>query len=261
MPRPRHRHARRAPGRRRPRRDARRGRRRRRAAAWNRSPHHLRRERHHAVLGPRARRIMQRPEGAGDVALHEPPVSRLALRVRLQRVEAAALEGDVVGLDAAVAAPRPLAGGEDGDQVRRPEGGAPGPGRGRQRSAGIPPGPGPSVPRPGSARRRGGPGSAPRPPAATRSTGLSPARGARRGSRRGIVSSRPWSCCSEPSNKLGFYSSISGGGPSPGRCHRRGERERALSLLVEVLKSEAVAGTERPRSAIYLRGRCPRNPR
>ena len=33
-------------------------------------------------------------------------------------VEAAALEGDLVGLDAAAAAPRPVAGGEDGGQVR-----------------------------------------------------------------------------------------------------------------------------------------------
>ena len=31
-------------------------------------PHHLRRERHHAVLGPRTRRGAQRPDGAGDVA-------------------------------------------------------------------------------------------------------------------------------------------------------------------------------------------------
>ena len=33
-------------------------------------------------LGPRARRGAQRPEGVGDVALHEPHVPRLALRVR-----------------------------------------------------------------------------------------------------------------------------------------------------------------------------------
>ena len=36
-------------------------------------------------------------------------------------VEAAALAGDGVGLDAAPAAPRAVAGGEDGGQVRRPE--------------------------------------------------------------------------------------------------------------------------------------------
>ncbi len=57
-----------------------------------------------------------------------------------------------------------------------PRTGAPGPGRGRRRSAGSPPAPGRCVPRPGSARRASR--------AQGSSTGLSPARGARRGSRR-----------------------------------------------------------------------------
>ena len=57
-------------------------------------------------------------------------------------------------------------GGEDGGQVRGPEQ--------------------PRLPRPSLAggpwaRRRGGPGSAPRPPPSTRSTALSPARGVQRG--------------------------------------------------------------------------------
>ena len=54
--------------------------------------------------------------------------------------------------------PRPVAGGEDGGQIRRPAAAL----------AGGPPcsqrGPGRCVPRPGSAHGRGGPGSTPRPP-------------------------------------------------------------------------------------------------
>ena len=45
--------------------------------------------------------------------------------------------------------------------------------------------PGPSVPRPGSARRRGRPGSTPRPPPSPRSPAPGPGRGARRGRRPG----------------------------------------------------------------------------
>ena len=123
-------------------------------------PHHLRRERRDAVRGPRARGGPERPDSAGDAALHEPDVRRLALLVRLapadgcqhpvavgrvvdvgpvegadlapphpgheeepcdHGVEAAALAGDGVGLDAAAAAPRAVAGREDGGEVRRPE--------------------------------------------------------------------------------------------------------------------------------------------
>ena len=87
---------------------------------------------------------------------------------------------------------------------------APGRGRGRRRSAGSPSAPGRCVPRPGSARRRDGPGSAPPPPPSTRSTGLSPARGARRGSRPG---SRP-RAAGRRARRRG------GGGPrsTPGGC-------------------------------------------
>ena len=84
--------------------------------------------------------------------------------------------------------PRPLAGGEDGGQVRGPDQ----PRLPRPSIAGGPPvageNPGRSFPRRGWARRGGEPGSAPRPPPSTRSTALSPARGTRRGSRPG---SRP----------------------------------------------------------------------
>ena len=90
-------------------------------------PHHLRRERHDAVLGRRAHRGPQRPDRAGDGTLHEPDVPRLALLVRLP-----AADGDQhpvavgrvvdVGLRlAAAAAPaRLVAGREDGGEVRRP---------------------------------------------------------------------------------------------------------------------------------------------
>ena len=130
-------------------------------AAARTAAHHLRRERHDLVLRHRARGGPERPQGAGDAVLHEPHVPRLTLLVRLAAaadgdedpvavgrvgavgpaegahlapphpgheeeprdhgVEAAALEGDLVGLDAAAATPRPVAGGEDGGQVRRPE--------------------------------------------------------------------------------------------------------------------------------------------
>ena len=42
-------------------------------------PHHLRRERHDLVLRRQARGGPERPEGAGDAALHEPHDPRLAL--------------------------------------------------------------------------------------------------------------------------------------------------------------------------------------
>ena len=51
--------------------------------AGTQQPHHLRRERHDAVLGRGRRRRLQRPDRAGDGALHEPDVPRLALLVRL----------------------------------------------------------------------------------------------------------------------------------------------------------------------------------
>ena len=86
---------------------------------------------------------------------------------RDHRVEPAALDGDLVGLDAAAATPPSVAGGEDGGQVRRPEGARLTPAALGRRSAGSPRGPGPFVPRQGSARRRAEPGSAPRPPPAT----------------------------------------------------------------------------------------------
>ena len=123
-------------------------------------PHHLRRERHDAVRRRRVRGGPQGPDRAGDAALHEPDVRRLALLVRLapadgdqhpvavgrvgdvgpvegadlapphpgheeescdHGVEAAALAGDGVGLDAAASPARPVAGGEDGGEVRGPE--------------------------------------------------------------------------------------------------------------------------------------------
>ena len=131
-----------------------------RAAAWNRSTHHLRRERHDAVLGCRVSGGPERPDRASDAALHEPDVPRLALLVRLapadgdehpvavgrvvdvgpaqraylapahpaheeeprdHRIEAAALEGDLLGLATAAAPAGLVAGGEDGGEVRRPE--------------------------------------------------------------------------------------------------------------------------------------------
>ena len=198
-----------------------------RAAAWNRSPTICGDSGTTRSSGPGLAARAQRPDGDGDIGLHEPHVPRLAVRVRLaapdrhqhpvaggrlgdvapeqgahlaaphprheeqprdHRVKPTALQGDVAGLDAAAAATRPVAGGEDRGQVRRHEGARLAAGRGRRRSAGSPPAPGPFFRRPGSARRRDGPGSAPRLPPSTRSTGLSPARGARRGSRPG---SRP----------------------------------------------------------------------
>ena len=62
-------------------------------------------------------------------------------------VEAAALAGDGVGLDAAAAALRPVAGGEDGGQVPPPRTPASARGRGLKRPAGSRRGSGPSVPR------------------------------------------------------------------------------------------------------------------
>ena len=84
-------------------------------------PHHLRRERHDAVLRRRALGRPERPDRACDAALHEPPVAvgrvgdvgpaegaHLAPphpgheeKPRDHGVEAAALEGDILGLDAA----------------------------------------------------------------------------------------------------------------------------------------------------------------
>ena len=114
-------------------------------------PHHLRRERHDLVLRHRTRGGPERPQGAGDPVLHEPHVPPLALLVGLAAadgdedpvavgrvgdvgpaegahlapahpgheeeprnhgVEAAVLEGDLVGLDAAAATLRPVAGRE-----------------------------------------------------------------------------------------------------------------------------------------------------
>ncbi len=187
-------------------------------------PNHLRRERHDAVLGRRARGGPQRLEGAGDVALSRtarpsprPPGSSCRGRTvtsipspaaasatsahrraltslrripamkrspAITSVEATALDGDLVGLAAAAATPPAVAGGEDGGQVRRPEGARLAP----TALDGGPPvareDPGRSFP--GRARLAGEPSpeASPRPPPSTRSTWLSPARGARRGSRR-----------------------------------------------------------------------------
>ena len=81
--------------------------------------------------------------------------------------------------------PRPVAGGEDGREVCRPER----PRRSPASIAGGPPvageDPGRPFPRPGSGRRRGGPGSTLRPLSSRRSPGPGPGRGARRGRRRG----------------------------------------------------------------------------
>ena len=56
-------------------------------AALNRSPTIFVRERHNAVLGaPGLKATRRAPEAAGDAALHEPHVPRLALLVRLPRV-------------------------------------------------------------------------------------------------------------------------------------------------------------------------------
>ena len=90
-------------------------------------------------------------------------------------------EGDLVGLDTAAAGR--WRGRRPGPPPRR---GAPGPGRAHRRSAGSPRGPGPFVPRQGSARRRGGPGSAAATAVDALEGGLSPARGARRGRRSGV---------------------------------------------------------------------------
>ena len=155
-------------------------------------PHHLRRERHDAVRLRRVRGGPQGPDRAGDAALHEPDVRRLAVLVRLApadgdqhpvavgRVgdvgpvegahlapphsgheeepcdhggEAAALEGDPLGLGAAASPARPVAGGEDGGEVRGPE-------RPRLPSAAIAGGPpvageDPGRPFPGRARLAG----------------------------------------------------------------------------------------------------------
>ena len=131
-----------------------------RAAAWNRSPTIFGESGATRSAGPGLAAARSGPDRAGDAALHEPDVRRLALLVRLapadgdqhpvavgrvgdvgpaegadlapphpgheeescdHGVEAAALAGDGVGLDAAAAPPRLVAGGEDGGQVRRPE--------------------------------------------------------------------------------------------------------------------------------------------
>ena len=59
--------------------------------------------------------------GPADGAHLAPPHPGHEEQPRDHGVEPAALEGDLVGLDAAAATPRPVAGGEDGGQVRRPE--------------------------------------------------------------------------------------------------------------------------------------------
>ena len=98
-------------------------------------------------------------------------------------VEAAAIEGDLLGLAAAAAPARLMAGGEDGGKVRRPER----PRLPESSTACRPPvaGADPGRPFPGSGRRRGGPGSTPRPPPSPRSPAPGPGRGARRGTRPG----------------------------------------------------------------------------
>ena len=75
-----------------------------RAAAWNRRPTICGESGTTRSSGPRARRSAQRPDGVGDVALHEPHVPRLALRVRLP---------------AADRHQHPVAGGRRGDVGRR----------------------------------------------------------------------------------------------------------------------------------------------
>ena len=107
--------------------------------------------------------------GGGDVGLSErrdlaPAHPGHEEQLRDDGIEAAALEGDLVGLDASAAPARLAAGAEDGGEVRRHE-------RSRwppSSTACRPPvageDPGLSVSRPGSGRRRGGPGSTPRPP-------------------------------------------------------------------------------------------------
>ena len=145
------------------------------------------------------------PEDAGDVALHEPHVPpRLARRVRLASPdrhqhpvagEAAAAMSPQERKGDHLAAPHPRHEQQPRDHRIDPaalQGDVVD--RGRQRSAGSrPKHPGGSLPRPGSARRRDGPGSAPQPPPSTRSTRLSPAREAR-GSRR---ASRPRGAAAE----------------------------------------------------------------
>ena len=78
---------------------------------------------------------------------------------RDHRVEAAALEGDLLGLAAGAAPARLMSGGEDGSEVRRPERAAPGPGRYRRRSAGSRRGRSFVRRPPGSRGRRGGLGT------------------------------------------------------------------------------------------------------
>ena len=74
-------------------------------------PHHLRRERRDAVRRPRGRRGPQGPDRAGDAVLHEPDVRRLALLVRLapadgdQHPVAVGRVGDVGPVEGADLAP------------------------------------------------------------------------------------------------------------------------------------------------------------
>ena len=126
------------------------------AAARKPQPHHLRRERHALVIRRRARGGPERPEGAADAGLHEPHVLRLALLVRFAAadgdedsvggvgdvapaedahlapphtryedeprdhgVEADALEGHLVGLDAAALADAPVRPRESQVRTRR----------------------------------------------------------------------------------------------------------------------------------------------
>ena len=174
----------------------------------------------------------QRPERARDTVLDEPHVVHLALLIRFtsadgdehpvavgrigdvgpaQRADLAAphpgheqqsgdhridpppLEGNLVGLDAPPATPRPVARGEHGRQIRDPE---------RPRLSSPPitggppvagPAPGPSVRRPGSVGRRASRGSTPRRPPSRRSRRRARRRAARRGNaaRATSSSSRP----------------------------------------------------------------------
>ena len=64
---------------------------------------------------------------------------------RGHRIETPPPEGNLIGLDAAPAPTRPVAGGEHGGQVRDPERARPGPAPDRRRSAGTRPVPGPAA--------------------------------------------------------------------------------------------------------------------
>ena len=192
-----------------------------------------------AATAQRSRRIPS-PASIGSTLL--PPSRRRLLPLvsacAFHGVEAAALEGDLVGLDPASA---PAA--ATGPPPRTP---APVLGRGR-RSAGSRRGPGRCVPRPGSARGRGGPGSRPRPPPSRRWPGLSHGRGARRGRRRGShprargrrARRRPLISPGAP-GRVVVDSRVRRGVNLGVRQshHRRGPRDRRISALVTSYSGE-----------------------